>query len=193
MGAAFTLFDSAIGRCGLAWWEEAVLAFVLPGADDEATSHALTRRIPEAERQEPSAFARTTIDAVRRLLAGDQPDLRSIKVDLDSAPPFERRVYDLLRQVGPGETITYGELAARAGSPGAARAVGAAMARNPVPVIIPCHRVLAGGGRSGGFSAPGGVSAKFRLLQIEQAGKSPGLLFGELPLALSPSRGGNPG
>jgi methylated-DNA-[protein]-cysteine S-methyltransferase len=106
-------------------------------------------------------------------------------VDLTGVPPFEQRVYALLREVGPGATITYGELAERAGSPGAARAVGAAMGRNPVPVIIPCHRVLAGGGRSGGFSAPGGVSTKFRLLEIERASRTGGaLLFDELPLAV---------
>jgi len=184
MDAAFTLFDTAIGRCGIAWRGDAVVAFALPGADDPATAALLTRRVPDAGLRDAPAPLRSAIQAVQQLLAGERTDLRAIPVDLPSTPPFERRVYELLREVAPGETITYGELAAHAGSPGAARAVGAAMARNPVPVIIPCHRVLAGGGRSGGFSAPGGVPTKFRLLEIEQAGRNADSLFDSLPLAV---------
>ena len=182
--AGYRLFDTALGRCGIAWRGERVCAFALAAADDAATAQQLERRLPGcalASPPEPVAFA---IAAVQRLLAGEAADLTQVAVDLDPVAPFERSVYQALRAVPPGETITYGELARRAGSPGAARAVGAAMGRNPIPVIIPCHRVLAGGGRTGGFSAPGGVTTKFRLLKIEQAGGGKGLLFDQLPLAV---------
>ncbi len=186
--ASFTLFDTAIGRCGLAWRGGKVAGFALPGASDAATRDQLSRRHPGAGPAEPPPEIAAAIDGVRRLLDGEPADLSSVPVDLAGVPPFEGRVYEALRCVPPGATITYGELAERAGSPGAARAVGMAMARNPIPVIIPCHRVLAGGGRSGGFSAPGGVTTKFRLLQIEQAGRGCGaMLYDELPLALRSS------
>jgi methylated-DNA-[protein]-cysteine S-methyltransferase len=183
--ASFTLFDTAIGRCGLAWRGSKVVGFALPGASDAATQEQLSRRHPGAAPAGPPPEIADAVEGVRKLLGGEPADLSSVPVDLSAVPPFERRVYALLRAIGPGVTIAYGELAERAGSPGAARAVGTAMARNPIPVIIPCHRVLAGGGRSGGFSAPGGVTTKFRLLEIERAGRSGGaMLFEELPLAV---------
>jgi methylated-DNA-[protein]-cysteine S-methyltransferase len=185
MTAAYHLFDTAIGRCGIAWQGDAVAAFALPGAGDAETLRSLLRRCPDAAPGEPDDFVAAVIGDVRRLLSGEKLDLSDVPVDLSMLSDFEQRALAALRRVGHGETVTYGELAARLGAPGAAQAVGAAMGRNPVPVIIPCHRVLAGGGRSGGFSAPGGVTAKFRLLQIEQAGRSgERLLFDTLPLAV---------
>ena len=182
--AGYSLFDTALGRCGIAWRDERVCAFALPAADDAATLAQLERRLPGLAAASPPPPVADAIAAVQRLLSGEATDLTQVPVDLANVPRFERTVYEQLRAVPPGETVTYGELAARAGAPGAARAVGAAMGRNPMPVIIPCHRVLAGGGRSGGFSAPGGVTTKFRLLAIEQAGRGGGLLFEELPLAV---------
>lgn len=181
MSAAFTFFDTAIGRCGIAWRDDAVAGFVLAGADEAEDAARLGKR-HDSGPGEPTPFIIGVIERVRGLLSGDRIDLADVPLALD-VPAFERRVYEALRQVPPGETITYGALAERVGSPGAAQAVGAAMGRNPIPVIIPCHRVLAGSGRSGGFSAPGGVATKFRILQIERAGRGEdGLLFGELPL-----------
>lgn len=190
--ASYTLFDTAIGRCGIAWRSGLVVSSALPGADDLATVRHLLRRFPKANEAEPDGVVAEAVDLVQRLLLGESVDLTSIAVDLEACPDFERRVYALLRAVPTGSTVTYGDLAARAGSPGAARAVGMAMGRNPVPIIVPCHRVLASSGRSGGFSAPGGVTTKFRILQIEQAGRSGegALLFEDLPLAVkSPLRG----
>ncbi len=190
--ASYTLFDTAIGRCGITWRSGLVVSSALPGADDLATVRHLLRRLPEAREAEPDGVVAEAVDLVQRLLLGESVDLTSIAVDLEACPDFERRVYALLRAVPTGSTVTYGDLAARAGSPGAARAVGMAMGRNPVPIIVPCHRVLASSGRSGGFSAPGGVTTKFRILQIEQAGRSGegALLFEDLPLAVkSPLRG----
>jgi len=184
--ASYTLFDTAIGRCGIAWRSGLVVSTALPGADDIATVRHLIRRLPDAVEADAEGAAADAVDRVQRLLAGEAVDLASIPVDLDSCPEFEQRIYALLREVPTGSTVTYGELAARAGAPGAARAVGMAMGRNPVPIIVPCHRVLASSGRSGGFSAPGGVTTKFRILQIEQACRSGdrSLLFDHLPLAV---------
>jgi methylated-DNA-[protein]-cysteine S-methyltransferase len=181
--AAYTLFDTALGRCGIAWRDGSVIGFALPGGDDDATLARLARR-HRAEPGNPPPFVVTAMNAVRQLLTGTQVDLTDIPVSLDVSD-FERAVYEALRRVPPGETVTYGALAERVGSPGAAQAVGMAMGRNPIPVIIPCHRVLAGSGKTGGFSAPGGVVTKFRILEIEQAGRrEEGLLFDDLPLAV---------
>lgn len=188
--AHYTIFDTAIGRCGISWRSDRAVAFALPGSSSETMAAHLTRRHPDAMPGDPPPLIHDAIDATRRLIEGERADLAFIAVELVDSSDFERRVYEALREVGPGETVTYGELAERVGSPGAARAVGMAMARNPIPVIIPCHRVLASGGRSGGFSAPGGVTTKFRLLQIEQAGRSEApLLFAELPLAVRKEAG----
>ena len=183
--ARYTLFDTAIGRCGIAWRSGLVVATALPGEDDASTGRHLLRRVPDAAEAQPDDVAASAIDLVQRLLSGEAANLSAIPVDLDACPAFERQIYALLREVPTGSTITYGELAARAGVPGAARTVGMAMGRNPVPIIVPCHRVLASSGRSGGFSAPGGVITKFRILQIEQAGRdTEALLFDSLPLAI---------
>jgi methylated-DNA-[protein]-cysteine S-methyltransferase len=110
--------------------------------------------------------------AVTALLDGRPPepaDLTHLVLDMDGVPPFHQRVYALARQIPPGETLTYGELARQLGEPGAARAVGQALGHNPFAPVVPCHRVLAADGRSGGFSANGGVSTKLRMLLIERA------------------------
>jgi methylated-DNA-[protein]-cysteine S-methyltransferase len=165
----FGLFDTALGRCGVAWDESNLLAVMLPGADEGRTRAALRRRCPaavEASAGWPEFVARA-VAAMQALLAGEAASLAGIPIDLDRVDDFERRVYEATRRLGPGETCTYGELARALGEPGAARAVGAALGRNPWPLVVPCHRVLAAGGQLGGFSAPGGTDTKRRLLGIE--------------------------
>jgi methylated-DNA-[protein]-cysteine S-methyltransferase len=107
------------------------------------------------------------IDQIVALLRGEPSDLEGITLDMDDVPPFRRRVYEVVRSIPPGETMSYGEVAEEVGSPGAARAVGQALGRNPFAIVVPCHRVLAAGGKAGGFSANGGVSTKLRMLAIE--------------------------
>jgi methylated-DNA-[protein]-cysteine S-methyltransferase len=111
------------------------------------------------------------------LLEGEARDLRFCKLDLRRTPPFNRRVYVIAQDILPGKTRTYGDIAKQLGEPGSSRAVGQALGHNPFPIIVPCHRVLAAGAQSGGFSAPGGVSTKLRMLLIEGAeiGGAPGL------------------
>lgn len=163
------LFETALGRCGIAWRGARVVAFALPGRDDGATAAALARRHPGLAPAPPPEDIRAAIAAIRQLMAGEPVDLGFVAVDLDDVSDFDRRVYAATRAIPPGATRTYGELAALVGEPGAARAIGRAMGDNPVPVIVPCHRVLAASGRIGGFSAPGGIATKRRLLAIESA------------------------
>jgi methylated-DNA-[protein]-cysteine S-methyltransferase len=126
---------------------------------------ALARR-----RAEPSSLVRDAADEILRYLSGEPAALSSIPVAAPPASTFAGRVVRALRRVAYGEVVSYGELARRAGAPGAARAVGGVMARNPVPLLVPCHRVIASGGGLGGFSAPTGVDLKQALLQMEAGG-----------------------
>jgi methylated-DNA-[protein]-cysteine S-methyltransferase len=144
-------------------------------------------RFPGAREASPSEPAAEAIVLSRRLLAGEKADLSGIPVALDATTDFEDHVYAAARRIPRGEVRTYGEIAREIGEPGAARAVGAALGRNPVPIIIPCHRVLGSAGKGGGFSASGGTATKFRMLEIEGA-KRPGdpELFEALPLAVKP-------
>jgi len=174
---SFSVFDTAIGRCAIAWNAKAIVRLQLPEASDALTCARLLRYLPDATRDEPPAFMRQAIERIRTLLAGAHDDLADLPLDLEGVPAFHRRVYEFVRAVGPGHTITYGEIAAHLGEPGAARAVGQALGENPFAPVVPCHRVLAAGGRPGGFSAAGGVTTKLRMLEIEKAciGDTPGL------------------
>ena len=163
----YCVFESGIGTCGIAWSEQGLTRFQLPEASRDATERRLQSGpdgpTPSAA---PPPVARAIADA-QCYFAGEQVDFSSVGVDLTGVAPFYRRVYEVARRVGWGETATYGELAALAGSPGAARGVGQALSRNPVAVIIPCHRILASGNKVGGFSAYGGTVSKERLLALE--------------------------
>jgi len=162
----YTLFETPIGPCGIAWSEVGVTRFQLPEADRGATEHRLLihqLRLSDT----PPATVTHAISEVQRYLNGDQVDFTPIRLDLTGVSPFYRQVYEAARAVGWGQTTTYGVLARRVGAPGAARAVGQAMSRNPITLIIPCHRVLASGNRVGGFSAFGGTFAKEHLLALE--------------------------
>lgn len=165
----FALFDTSIGPCGIAWGGGGITCVLLPGRSEEATRARLTTRDPDAEEQAPPADVGQAIDLIRRLLDGAPCDLAQIPLDMAGVPDFDRRVFAVARSIRPGDTLTYGEIAMRLGGVGLARAVGQALGRNPFPIIVPCHRVLAADGRPGGFSAPGGVTTKLRLLEIERA------------------------
>ena len=162
------LFETAIGRCGIAWGGDGLVAISLPHSRDERTREQLRRRAPGADERTPPAFVREAIDRIVALLNGEPSDLDGIELDLGDVEPFDRRVAVAARSVGPGRTVTYGELAARIGAAGEAREVGAALGRNRFPLVVPCHRVVAADGGLGGFSAPGGTETKRRLLAIER-------------------------
>ena len=129
----------------------------------------MTSRFSGAVETAPPPDIQRAIDAVVALMRGEAVDLGFISIDMDGLPEFHQRVYDIARTIPPGVTLTYGEVAKRLGDSGSARAVGQALGRNPIPVIVPCHRVLAAGGKTGGFSAPGGSATKLNLLALEGA------------------------
>jgi methylated-DNA-[protein]-cysteine S-methyltransferase len=186
----FTVFDTAIGACALVWGEAGIVGAFLPEADERALRARVARRFVGAiEASAPPAVAEAVAGVVA-LLDGERRDLADALLDFSACTDFQRRAYAVVRAIPPGETLTYGEVAARMGEPReAARAVGEAMGRNPVPILMPCHRVLGASGKPGGFSAPGGVETKLKMLQIEGAsvGETPAL-FGDLPLAVRPGR-----
>ena len=152
-----TSFETPVGCLEIGWTARGVASVRLPGSRPSAVTAA-----------KPPGEVRRAIDGIVSLLEGERTDLSSVAVDLDRAEPFDRRVYELARAIPAGETRTYGDLARLLEEPDA-RAVGVALARNPVPVIVPCHRVIAADGGLRGFSAPGGVATKRRLLEIEGA------------------------
>jgi O-6-methylguanine DNA methyltransferase len=169
MASGFALFDTAIGRCGVAWGERGVAGVQLPEAGERETRARMLQRFPAAGEAAPPPEVQRVIDRIVALLRGEPSDLSAIALDMEQVPAFHRRVYEAARAIPPGMTLSYGDIAARAGAPGAARAVGQALGRNPFPIIVPCHRVLAAGGKIGGFSAEGGVATKRRMLAIEGA------------------------
>ena len=172
----FTLFDTAIGRCAIAWSERGVVGVLLPERDHGATRARLLRRHPHAREAAPPVEVERAIAGIAALLAGEPCDLSDVALDLAGVPEFNRRVYAVARTIKPGTTLTYGAIAARLGE-GDARGVGEAMGQNPCPIIVPCHRVVAAGGKTGGFSAPGGAATKRRLLAIEGAPADAPTLF----------------
>lgn len=174
----FCLFDTPIGACALAWSDDAIVGVLLPEDHGEQQTRARMRRdFPQVQETAPPAWVAAVIGRVQRLLEGGDDDLLDVPLDMTGVPEFNQRVYAVARAISPGQTLTYGEVAAKLGEPGAARAVGQALGHNPFAPVVPCHRVLAAGNRSGGFSAGGGVATKLRMLQIEKAqlGDGPGL------------------
>lgn len=164
------IFRTAHGYVALAWREDKVVALRLPDGDAQASERALRRRVPDAVLTKPTGAIAKVVAAIKRYFDGAHEDFRNVAVDLGRQEPFFTRVYDHVRALGWGEVSSYGEVArALNATPEAARSVGQAMARNPIPLIIPCHRVLAAGGRIGGFSAPGGSDSKTRMLELEGA------------------------
>lgn len=163
------LFATAIGPCGLAWGPGGIVAVQLPEADEGRTVARLARRCPGAVEADPPPAVAAAIASIRALLDGEPRDLAEVEVDLGALTAFERRVLEHVRTIPPGRTRTYAEVAAAVGEPGGAQAVGRAMGSNPVPIVVPCHRVMGAGGRPVGFSAHGGVETKLRMLRIEGA------------------------
>ncbi|HEX8063248.1 MAG TPA: methylated-DNA--[protein]-cysteine S-methyltransferase [Allosphingosinicella sp.] len=182
----YALFDTAIGRCALVWRGGLVVGAALPDESDARARASLARRFPGADEADPPPFAAAAIAQIVCLLAGGKTDLAGIALDPEGSA-FERNVWQAARRIPCGEVRSYGDIAREIGAPGAAQAVGLALGRNPAPIVIPCHRVLAADGRTGGFSAPGGVATKFRILEIEGARRvGEPELFESLPMRVRP-------
>jgi methylated-DNA-[protein]-cysteine S-methyltransferase len=165
----FTLFDTAIGICGIEWGPRGINGLQLPMGSDEQTRARIRQRHGDIAESEPTAEVRRAIARIVELLAGKPDDLTDIALDLDGVPAFNRGVYDIARTIPPGKTMTYGDIAKKLGGVELSRDVGQALGRNPCPIVVPCHRVLAAGNKPGGFSARGGVETKLKMLAIEGA------------------------
>lgn len=172
----FALFDTAVGDCAIAWGDAGICGVQLPEADAARTRARMQQRFPGASQALPDAAVQAAIRNIGAMLRGEPHELDGLELDMRAVPAFHQRVYAVARAIPPGQTLTYGEVAARLGEPGAARAVGQALGRNPFAPVVPCHRVLAAGDNPGGFSASGGIRTKLRLLIIEGAMRgTPGL------------------
>ncbi|MBA3592826.1 MAG: methylated-DNA--[protein]-cysteine S-methyltransferase [Polaromonas sp.] len=165
----FALFDTAVGCCGIAWGDAGICGVQLPEADAAQTRARMLRRFPRAAQARPDEALLAAIRHICAMLRGEPHEVDGLDLDMRGVPAFHQRVYAVARAIAPGQTLTYGEVAARLGEPGAARAVGQALGRNPFAPVVPCHRVLAAGAKPGGFSASGGIRTKLRLLIIEGA------------------------
>jgi methylated-DNA-[protein]-cysteine S-methyltransferase len=164
---AHTLFDTPIGPCGIAWSEGAVTRLQLPEADRRATDQRLRATRTHGSPGVPPPDIERIIANVQLYLTGQKIDFGSVALDLTGVSPLHQTIYHAARAVSWGQTATYGDLAHKIGAPDAARAVGQALGRNPIPIIIPCHRILAKGDKLRGFSAYGGIVTKERLLVLE--------------------------
>jgi methylated-DNA-[protein]-cysteine S-methyltransferase len=163
------VFDTAIGTCGVAWSARGLVAVQLPARDRAATERRLIARCGSSGAASPPPAIAAVIADIRRYLDGERVDFSAVPVDLSGLDPFRCQLYETMRALPWGTTTTYGALARTLGLTQweGARDVGEAMGRNPVPIVIPCHRVLAAGQKLGGFSAPGGAATKAKLLALE--------------------------
>ena len=165
---ASMVFDTRAGFCGIGWSERGITRFCLPMGGRGAAERALARRTGDAGEAPAPPWVAEAIAAARAYFGGERVGFGGLPLDPGPQEAFHARVYGVVRGLGWGETTTYGAVARALGAgPEGAREVGQAMGRNPLPLIVPCHRVLAAGGRPGGFSAPGGTEAKLRMLAIE--------------------------
>jgi methylated-DNA-[protein]-cysteine S-methyltransferase len=165
----FSLFETQMGRCAIVWGDRGIVGLFLPESDEQRMRKRLARRFPDAVEAAASTNVRTAIQRIVALLSGEPVDLADIPLDMESVEPFRRKVYAIAREIPPGSTLTYGAIAEKLGGKALARDVGEAMGKNPFPIIVPCHRVVAANGKLGGFSAPGGANTKLKMLEIEGA------------------------
>ena len=165
----YALFDTAIGFAGIAWGGAGLVGVQLPEPDPETARRSFLRRFPDMTETEVPENLGPFINDIRALMRGEKPDLLAAPLDLARTPELHARVYAITRAIPPGETLTYGEIAVQLGDKLLAREVGQALGKNPWPIVVPCHRVTAAGGKPGGFSARGGVNTKLKLLAIERA------------------------
>ena len=165
----YALFETAIGIAAIAWNDAGLVACHLPEREAETARRGVLRRFPDSVEAEPPAEFASTVEGVQALMRGEKADLSQAPLDLSRTPEFHARVYEIARAIPAGQTLTYGEIAQKLGDRLLARDVGQALGKNPWPIIVPCHRLTAAGGKPGGFSARGGVDTKLKLLAIEGA------------------------
>lgn len=162
----YDIFKTKWGWFGVLECESGLVRSHLPAAHKEAVQSRLLSGI-EAAKQDKKRFSDLK-NAILNYYVGRPTDFKNVKIDLGDLTEFQQKVLNTLRRVQYGTTISYGELAKLAGSPRGGRAIGTVMAANPLPLIIPCHRVIKADGTPGHFSAPGGTETKIRMLKLEK-------------------------
>jgi methylated-DNA-[protein]-cysteine S-methyltransferase len=187
-GRGYTIFDTGIGRCGIAWGHAGIVGVQLPEAREIETRKRLFQLYPDAREQRPPPNVEIAIEGIVALLRGNPADLSDVTLDMTGIHVFNQRVYELTRAIPRGETRTYGEVAARLGAPGAAYSVAQAIAHNPFMIIVPCHRVLEAGSYADRISPNGGVISRRRLLSIEGSVSSSSKTLFDVLLPVAPPR-----
>jgi methylated-DNA-[protein]-cysteine S-methyltransferase len=187
-GRGYTIFDTMIGRCGIAWGDNGVAGVQLPEAREIETRGRMLHQYPDAREQRPPLNTALAIEGIASLLRGQPSDLSDVTLDMRGIHAFNQRVYQLTRAIPRGETRTYGDLAARLGASGAAHSVAQAISKNPFMIIVPCHRVLEAGSYADRISPNGGVISKRRLLSIEGAGSPNHKTLFDVLLPVAPPR-----
>jgi len=165
--AGHAVLETVIGFMGIAWSETGLIRLCLPERSREAVERRLFRHAGVSTSTDQPQWVVELIASIKAYAAGEDIDFSGVPVDLAGVDDFRLAIYDAARKLSYGETTTYGELAKRAGHGGLPRETGAALGANPVPLVIPCHRILAAGGKIGGFSAPGGSNTKEKMLAME--------------------------
>jgi methylated-DNA-[protein]-cysteine S-methyltransferase len=165
----YHVFETAIGWAGIAWGEQGLIGAHLPERDPEYVAQAIERKFAGVTETAPDAAMSEVIEAIRALMRGEKADLSAAPLDIARVPEFNAKVYAIARKIPAGETLTYGQIAVKLGDRLLAQKVGEALGKNPWPIVVPCHRVTAAGGKLGGFSARGGSTTKLKLLEIEGA------------------------
>jgi len=160
-----TIFDTALGAFGIGWTDAGIARLQLPGLDPAALLQRINR--DGAAPGEPTNAIEAVINRIEDYAEGEAVEFNDLQLDLEGQPAFHLEAYQLLLQTRWGQTTTYGAMARQLGDVALSRAAGQAMGANPIPLIIPCHRVLASAGKPGGFSAPGGAQSKLRMLALE--------------------------
>jgi methylated-DNA-[protein]-cysteine S-methyltransferase len=172
MDTGIVAFETALGTCAVRWTAAGIASVRLPSPR--------TSTLPTLAETDVPDRVRAAIAGIVAVLAGENAALASVELDETTLDPFRRAVYAATRRVPAGTTATYGQIARAIGLSDGAREVGAALARNPFPIIVPCHRVVGANGKLTGFSAPGGLATKRRMLELEAApGYGQQALFGE--------------
>jgi methylated-DNA-[protein]-cysteine S-methyltransferase len=187
-GQGYSVFDTTIGRCGIAWGDYGVIGVQLPEAREIETRRRMLRQHPDARELRPPLNVEIAIEGIAALLRGQAVDFSDVTLDLHGVAPFNRRVYEFARAIPRGETLTFAEFAKKLGASGAAHAVGQAIGRNPFTLIVPCHRVLAAAGEADGSCMNGGVISKRRLLSLEGALAKGGPTLFDVLLSVAPPR-----
>jgi methylated-DNA-[protein]-cysteine S-methyltransferase len=188
-GRGYTIFHTGLGRCGIAWGHAGIVGVQLPEAREIETRKRLFQLYPDAREQRPPADVELAIEGIVALLRGEPADLSDVMLDMNGVPAFNARVYTFTRGIPRGETITYGEIAAKLWLSGAVHSVAQALARNPFVIIVPCHRVLEAGGYADKISPNGGVISKRRLLSMEGArGATASKTLFDVLLPVAPAR-----